>query len=166
MNGTIRYQKAACLLCGLLAMLPRLAAGVDIASITVKVTVVMPPPCVINDNRVIAVEFGDVMTTRVDGENYRKPIVYTLDCKGAPSNAVKLQVQGNSTSFDGTVLRSDKVGLGIKLLQGDNKLPINTWLNFTYPNQPELWAVPVKQNGMALTGGEFTASATMKVDYQ
>ncbi|MGQ1888420.1 fimbrial protein [Serratia marcescens] len=166
MNGTIRYQKAACLLCGLLAMLPRLAASVDIASITVKVTVVMPPPCVINDNRVIAVEFGDVLTTRVDGENYRKPVAYTLDCKGGSSNAIKLQVKGNGASFDGTVLRSDKVGLGIKLLQGENKLPINTWLNFTYPNQPELWAVPVKQNGMDLAGGKFTASATMKVDYQ
>lgn len=133
---------------------------------TVKVIVLAPPPCIINDNQAITVEFGDVMTTRVDGNNYHTQVNYTLDCRGANSNTMKLQVQGNGASFDGSVLRSDKAGLGIKLLQGSNKLPVNAWLNFTYPNKPELWAVPVKQSGVTLVGGEFAATATMKIAYQ
>lgn len=166
MNGTMRYRKVACLLCGLIAAVPQIAVGDRSATITVKVTVVAPPACIINDNKPITVEFGDVMTTRVNGNNYRMPVNYTLDCKNAPSSAMKLQVQGSGASFDGTLLKTNKSELGIQLQQGSTKLPINSWQNFTNPNKPELWAVPVKQPGATLTGGEFTASATMKVDYQ
>ncbi|CAI2004423.1 fimbrial protein [Serratia fonticola] len=167
MKGTITLHRHAWrTLAGLLASLPMLALAAASATVTVKVTVVATPPCTINDDRPIEVEFGDAMTTRVDGDNYKMPVNYTLSCTGAPYNAMKLQVQGNGASFDGTVLKTSKTGLGIKLQQGSNKLAINSWLKFTYPNQPELWAVPVKQNGVALAGGEFTAGATMKVDYQ
>ncbi len=159
-----RCCKAGFALSALLLVTPWVVQAVT--TVTVKVTVVAPPPCTINDDRPIEVEFGDVMTTRVDGSNYKMPVNYTLSCTEASSNAVKLQVQGNGASFDSTVLKTDKVGLGVQLLQGDSKLGVNNWLNFTYPNKPELWAVPVKQSGATLTGGEFTAGATMKVAYQ
>lgn len=153
------------LLLGLLAGIP-LMAGAITSTVTIKVTVLTPPPCVINNDRQIEVEFGDVMTTRVDGNNYRIPVDYTLSCQGASSNAIKLQVQGTGANFDSNVLRTQKTGLGIALLQGGSRLPINHWLNFTYPNTPRLEAVLVKQDGITLSAGEFTAGAVMKVVYQ
>ncbi|MGY3307068.1 type 1 fimbria pilin [Pantoea ananatis] len=166
MCNKTKVQKAIRLACMLMAcsLLSDEVMAV-MTTVTVKVTVVAPPPCVINDDRPVEVEFGDVMTTRVDGSNYRRPVNYTLSCTST-SNAMKLQVKGNGAAFDVTVLQTNKAGLGIKLLQGDSKLAINSWLNFTYPNKPELWAVPVKQAGATLTGGEFSAGATMAVDYQ
>lgn len=164
MKRITRRRCAGCSLAVLLTALPIMAKAVT--TVTVKVTVVTPPSCIINDEKPIEVDFGEVMTTRVDGSNYRLPVTYTLNCKDVRSNALKLQVQGTGAAFDGTVLQTNKAGLGIELQQGDTKLPLNGWLNFTYPNQPELWAVPVKQRGATLTGGEFTAGATMKVDYQ
>ncbi|MGB8665546.1 MAG: fimbrial protein [Serratia inhibens] len=152
-------------LAGLLAVMPVLAWAAT-ATVTVKVTVVAPPPCVINGNRPIEVEFGDVMTTRVDGNNYKMPVNYTLSCTGSSSNAMKLQVKGTGAAFNATVLLTNKAGLGIELRQGDTKLAVNRWLTFSYPNTPTLWAVPVKQAGATLTGGEFSAGATMAVDYQ
>ncbi|WP_261418353.1 fimbrial protein [Serratia proteamaculans] len=143
-----------------------LAWAAPSATVTVKVTVVAPPPCVINDDRPIEVAFGDVMTTRVDGDNYKMPVNYTLSCTGGTSNAMKLQVKGTGATFDATVLQTNQTGLGIELRQGSGKLAVNSWLNFTYPNKPELWAVPVKKTGVTLTGGEFSAGATMAVDYQ
>ncbi len=163
MNGIVTLQRT---LAGVLAALPMLVWAASSATVTVKVTVVAPPPCVINDDRPVEVEFGDVMTTRVDGDNYKMPVNYTLSCTGGTSNAMKLQVKGNGATFDATVLQTNKTGLGIELRQGDGKLAVNSWLNFTYPNKPELWAVPVKQAGTTLTGGEFSAGATMAVDYQ
>ncbi|CAI1772527.1 Minor fimbrial protein prsF precursor [Serratia quinivorans] len=162
----IRQRQAWQTLSALLSALPLLAWAAGSATVTVKVTVVAPPPCVINDDRPIEVEFGDVMTTRVDGDNYKMPVNYMLSCPGAPSNAMKLQVKGTGAAFDSTVLQSNKADLGIELRQGDSKLAVNGWLNFTYPNKPELWAVPVKQRGATLTGGEFSAGATMEVAYQ
>nr|WP_315290279.1 fimbrial protein [Serratia proteamaculans] len=146
--------------------MPMLVWAGPTATVTVKVTVVAPLPCVINDDRPIEVEFGDVMTTRVDGTNYKIPVNYTLSCTGFSSNSMKLQVKGSGAAFDATVLQTNKTGLGIELRQGNSKLAVNNWLTFNYPNAPELWAVPVKQSGATLTGGEFSAGATMAVDYQ
>lgn len=166
MKGRMRYPKAAWLLGGLLVTLPQVATGASTTTITVKVMVLAPPPCTINDNKAITVEFGDVITTRVDGSNYRMPVNYSLLCTGSSTNAMTLQVQGNGATFDGEVLKTNQVGLGIALQQGGLPVGINRPLNFTYPTKPDLWAVPVKQSGVTLTGGEFTASATMKVNYQ
>lgn len=147
----------------LLISLPLLA----VTTLTVKVTIVAPPPCVINDNSLIEVNFGnDVMTTRVDGSYKKMPVVYNVVCKNAPNNAMKIQVAGNGAGFDSEVLQTNKNDLGIALISNGNRLPVNSWLNFTYPNTPRLEAVPVKQPGATLTGGAFSAGATMKVEYQ
>lgn len=150
----------------LVGMLMLGAVSTWAATVTVTVTVLEPPSCIINDDRPIEVNFGEVLTTRVDGSHYRMPVVYSLSCKGAPSNAMKLQMQGSGAAFDSTVLRTSNAGLGIQLQQGSSKLAMNSWLNFTYPNVPSLWAVPVKQSGVTLSGGSFSAGATLKVAYQ
>lgn len=167
MKGTLtRHRHVIRMLISLLTTLPMLALASNTAMLTVKVTVFVAP-CVINNNNPIEVEFDDVMTTRVDGKNSRKQIIFALECKGAQSSAMKLKVKGPGASFDGTLLQvRENSSLGIELQNGATKFPVNTWLNFTYPNKPELWAVPVKKNGATLRGGEFTAGATMAVDYQ
>ncbi|WP_440515024.1 fimbrial protein [Serratia sarumanii] len=154
------------LMTALLGAVPLMVMGANSVTVTVKVTVVAPPPCIINNNQPIMVLLGNVMTTRVDGDNYRTRVDYSLSCNGAPNNAMRLQIQGNGASFDGTVLQTSVDGLGVELQQGRTKRAINDWMNFTFPNKPELWAVPVKQPGVTLTGGDFFAAAIMKVDYQ
>lgn len=142
------------------------ALGATSAVVTVKVTVVAPPPCIINDNKPIEVDFGDIMTTRVNGENYKMPVDYSWSCSGMISNEIKLRFDGVGASFDKSVLRTNTTGLGISLLVDGNKLPLNSWRTFTYPRKPEVFAIPVKQSGVSLKGGAFTASATMSIDYQ
>ncbi|WP_337048382.1 fimbrial protein [Serratia liquefaciens] len=129
-------------------------------------TLIEPPPCTINGDKPIEVEFNEVITTRVGGTNYRLPVNYTLVCNGAPSYAMKMQVQGTGAAFDASVLKTNVTGLGVALHRVGEKVPINTWMNFTYPNSPKLWALPVKQSGITLSAGEFTAGATMQVEYQ
>ncbi len=152
--------------CGGVALLAITFSARAVTNITVKVTVVEPLSCIINNNRPIEVNFDEVMTTQVDGNNYRQLVNYSMSCSGQNKNAMKLQVQGDGASFNSGLLKTSATGLGIQLLNGDSKLPVNSWLNFTYPNIPKLYAVPVKQNGITLGVGEFTAGATMKVDYQ
>ncbi|WP_227542763.1 fimbrial protein [Klebsiella aerogenes] len=159
MSERLRY-----LLLAALMLSPYLATAS--VPVSVKVTVV-PVPCVINDGNPIVVDFEEVMTTRIDGKNYRKPVDYTLSCTGMSSVLIKLKVAGTSASFDNTVLGTSVDGLGIEFWQGSNlKLPLNSWINFMYMRPPALWAVPVKQPGMSLKGGEFYAAATMELNYQ
>ncbi|EMH4216657.1 fimbrial protein [Serratia marcescens] len=153
--------------CGVAALMLFCSPVQAVTTIKVTVTIVAPPPCVINNNNLIEVNFGnDVMTTRIDGSYKKQPVVYSVECKNAPNNAMKLQIQGVSAGFDSEVLKTNKDGLGVALLRNGNRQPINTWVNFTYPNLPTLEAVPVKQAGATLSGGEFSAGATMKVEYQ
>lgn len=137
--------------------------------ITVKVTIMAPLPCILNEKQQISVDFGDeIMTTRIDGAAYRKKVDYSLKCDGQTKNAMKLQIKGDGAVYDGTVLRTSREGLGIAFeqQQAGKKLPINSWVNFNYPNLIALYAVPVKKSGTDLKTGDFTASAMLYVDYQ
>lgn len=130
-------------------------------------TLVVPPPCVINGNNAISVDFGnDMLAGRIDGVNYEKPINYTLECTGTANNSLKLQFQGSGASFDSTVLTTSKTDLGLELRSDGSKLPLNNWLLFTDPARPVLTAVPVRASGSTLSGGAFTATSTLLVDYQ
>ncbi|RJF53920.1 fimbrial protein [Serratia inhibens] len=148
-------------------LLSAVKAVADTAIVTIKVTVIVPPPCIINGDRVIDVDFGsDVVTSRVDGTNYLKTVDYTLVCQGNTSNAMKLQIQGIPTAFDSSALQTNMADLGIALKANGSALTVNDWVNFTYPNKPLLQAVPVKKAGVTLTGGDFSAGATLLVHYQ
>ncbi|HGE8486156.1 TPA: fimbrial protein [Serratia marcescens] len=142
-------------------------AQAAVSIVTISVTVLAPLPCTLNGGKPIEVNFGDeIMTTRIDGSNYRQPVDYGLSCNGPWKNAMRLQISGAAAGFDGTLLKTSVNGLGIGLLRDGARIPLNDWQNFTYPSMPKLEAVPVKQNGATLPTGEFTASATLRVDYQ
>ncbi len=140
----------------------------DAVTTTLNVTgnIILPPPCVINGDQLIAVDFtNEVMTTRVDGINYRQQVPYTLVCTGQTSNALKMQILGMDAGFQGA-LQTTKGDLGIALSNGDQPMPINSVLNFTLPDQPNLFATLVKRPGTTLTAGDFAAGATMVINYQ
>ncbi|MDU7767913.1 MAG: fimbrial protein [Serratia marcescens] len=110
MAQMMKRSRTALWLAGLLALV-QLSAEAN-TLVNVRVTV-LSPPCVINGGQPIEVNFGDeVMTTRIDGSNYRRPVNYTLTCNGQSSNALKLQVQGAAAGFDGQLLRTSQDGLG------------------------------------------------------
>lgn len=155
----------------LLGFFSVISYGDNTSSITVKVTIVAPPPCTINDNKPVVVSFDDVLTTRIDGNNYRRKIPYNLKCTEANllKNALKLQIEGTSINVGtaiGVLAVPNVPDFGIRIQQGTTPLPLNSWLNFNYPNMPELYAVPVMKEGSSLTTGEFTSSSVMKVEYQ
>lgn len=141
-------------------------------TVNMKLTVVInaAPPCTVTGG---TVEFGDVMTTNVDGTNYQQAVGYSLSCTGRISDFLKLQFQGTAITINGeSVLQTDVPGLGIRLQNAADKSLITpgsaTWLPFQYTggDGPAIQAVPVKSNGVTLTGGAFNAGATLVVDYQ
>lgn len=150
----------------LLAGLPAVQAA-NTANVIVRVTIVAAPPCVINNNNLIEVNFGnDVLTTRVDGSYKKMPLIYSLDCGDFPSNAVRMRIGAIGAVFDPEVVHTNVPDFGIALLNNGNPYPTGTWLNFNLPSPPKLEAVPVKRVGSTLKGGTFSASANMKVEYQ
>lgn len=158
---TLRRNAAMFLLCAGISPLAHAAT-----TVTVNVTVLEIPFCTVNGNRTIEVDFGEILTVSVDGKRYMKNVDYTLECSGIKSNAMQMSVQGNATSFDPSALQTNVSDFGVALRADGQPLNINSWLKFTYPNQPLLQAVPVKPAGKKLPGGAFTAGATLLLSYQ
>ncbi|WP_019212814.1 fimbrial protein [Yersinia massiliensis] len=129
-------------------------------------TLINPPPCVISGSKQIDVDFSNsVETTKVDGVNYKKPIDYTLACDVNPEFALKMQLKGDVSSFDQTLLLTSVEDLGIQIIRNGQKIDVNEWMYFQYKNIPILEAVPVKNKDAILTGGKFDATATLLVEY-
>ncbi|MFQ2254891.1 fimbrial protein [Aeromonas hydrophila] len=129
---------------------------------------VASPPCIINGNNAISVDFGEnILIGRIDGVNYEQPINYTMDCSAAVSTAQKLLIAGEPFSSNPVFLATSKPGLGIKIKVDNQPLwPLNTLFSFTDPARPTLKAVLVRDSNVTLTGGAFTATATLVVNYQ
>ncbi|MBC3378121.1 fimbrial protein [Serratia fonticola] len=162
-------HKQRCYLLGMLLGLPWVAKAqvMDTATLRVIVTVQAPPSCKLNNDKPIDVDFNEVLTTRVNGENYRQRVNFTLTCSAGAPNAMKFRVKGNSAWFDAKALQTNIMALGIAFWQGDKRVAINDWLTFNYPNLPVLYAVPVKAPGAVLdTGGFSVAGATLEVTFQ
>ena len=136
-------------------------------NVTISGVVYAPPPCVINGGSTLTVPFGDALqTTRIDGINYQRGVDYKVSCENPSSNAMTLELKGTGAAFDAKSLATSKADLGVKLFVDGADWPLNTAVKFTYPTLPAVQAVPVKRPGSTLTGGGFTAAATLVVVLQ
>lgn len=166
-----RLHKLLYSLWGLPALLA-LAGSVSVPSVRAddigfKGSLVEQAPCVINDGKLITVDFGnEVMTTRIDGKNYSETVDFSLDCSATVGNApLKLRVSGAKAGFaealDGLV-----PGLGIALFLHGLPLKPNEWQTFSSTVKPEIRAVLVKDAAVTLNGGSFRVLASLEMEYQ
>ncbi|HID9655685.1 TPA: fimbrial protein [Serratia marcescens] len=127
-----------------------------------------PPPCTIDDDQLIDVDFGErVGVNKVDGQNYIKTVNYRITCEPGSTSGftLGLKIIGTPIDFDSAALQTNIPGLGIRLLQNGQPLQLNQRLKIE-GKAPELQAVPVKKPGVELKAGAFTVTATMLADYQ
>lgn len=140
-----------------------------IVYVNITGTVIAPPPCIINDGNLIEVDFGEVMSSRIDGTAYKKNVQYTVKCNKMPAsakNAMKMSVQGDKAGFDRQSLATNIGGLGIAIQYNNSKLPVGQTVNFIYPNAPQFSVVPVRDLTANLKGGYFESIATLLIEYQ
>lgn len=155
------------LICGCLLWAASQGVQADI-DVSIRGVIVAPPPCVINGGGSFDTPFGDdLLTTRVDGNNYRVDVNHSIVCTAPTSNDMTMELQGIGTTFEGgRFLQTGQSDLGIKLFFNGTDWPINTPMSFTHPNYPRLEAVPIKRVGSRLDDGAFSAVATLIVAYQ
>lgn len=134
-------------------------------SLSVDVISSPPPSCEINGKRPIEVDFGEVLTYEVNGDNYKKNVLFDIKCTNTTTNDMSISIKGTKARFGKDILGTDKEILGIEFLSNGQPVTLNSEIKFTYPNLPKLQAVPVKSPGMTLQAGKFSAAATMTVTY-
>lgn len=143
----------------------------DPEDVTLKITgrLVEPAPCTITgtgEKGTISVNFGRVNIDKIDGNNYRRPINYQIECIANRTNSLMITITGAPAPFGTGLLQTDVDSLAILMTNEGSAFPINTMLNFTWPTLPNLYATPVARSGAVLKGQPFSASAIMQVYYQ
>lgn len=131
-------------------------------------TLIEPPPCSINDDGMVDVDFGDrVGVKKVDGANYQQPVNYQITCnQGSGSWNMTLEVIGDAPDYDAAAIDSNVKDLAIRLLQNGKPFTLNQPIAIKLNAPPRLEAVPVKRPGAELQEGAFEATATLRAVYQ
>lgn len=143
-----------------------LKVGDQGTKVAISATIIAPPPCKVNDNNKIEIDFEKVGVNRIDGINYKKKIDYQVSCEDpGEMRQLAMKVSGAAASFDAKLLKTTSTGLAIKFENESGQISLNTPVNFIYGQTPELYAVLVKDSTVKLTSGDFTSSATLKIDY-
>ena len=127
------------------------------------------PPCSINSGKVINVVFGnDLGVNKIDGINYKQDINYTVTCDGGytPSQLELVIDTTYQADFEASAIQTDKEGLGIQILVDGQPVDFAKPLAFNPSALPKLEAVPVQRLGAVLTEGAFSATMTLRTDYQ
>ncbi|QLA06940.1 fimbrial protein [Enterobacter ludwigii] len=127
-----------------------------------------------NNDKVIEISFGDVPIEEIDGiDSYYQPVPLTVTCSGSASTSVSIAIRGNVTPWDRNSIVTSTDGLGIRHwihVPGLYMDPAPTGgFNIVALNDiPTLiiHAVLNKQSGKTLTPQEFSATATLLVNYE
>ncbi len=164
-----RYCFIVLFLIGATLICVRMAGAKDsISGITVVVKGIVnrPIPCVINNGKMISVDFKTVLTDRIQGDYYTKNVDYGLDCSKAEGNMLVISISGSPASFNPDFLDSGVKGLGIKFSSAAKLVRLGENYRFD-PSQGNfpLQATLVKNGNTALTAGDFITTATMTIDY-
>ncbi|EPD6687171.1 fimbrial protein [Cronobacter turicensis] len=127
------------------------------------------PPCKISNGQTIEVSFGnDLGVNKIDGNNYKQPVAYTVDCEaGYTSSGLAIVVDAtNPATFDSAAVMTDKTGLGIRILVDNQPVTFSQRVAVTNPaSPPKIEAVPVQDQSITLTEGAFEATMTLRADY-
>lgn len=138
-------------------------------TVTISGTVQAISPCVINNERPITASFGDVLIENIDGSYKTITIPYDLDCSGAATNQVRMQVRSFQLPWwlPGSMLVEGNNELAITFIKDGSAFAINTWANFDTNKKPVLQAVLSKMSpDSEIIEGTFSASATLMVEYR
>lgn len=144
-------------------------AGNKSVKMTLRIAVDAPPPCTVTGG---TVNFNDVLTTKIDGTNYTQTVGYSLNCDKRIVDALKMQLQGTVVTINGeSVLKTNVDGLGVRVRTVNEHTLLEpgstSWFHFNFSgSDPALEATPVKNSATTLSSGDFTAGATLVVDYQ
>lgn len=126
---------------------------------------VIATPCVVNSNRSIQLDFGEITTGEIDGKKYEKKVLFELSCPGNESRKFYMYIAGAPTSFDKNAFASDVPELGFSIKKDDKIIEPHTYFPFIFNDLQEISITPVKNVSAKLLGGSFSASYTLIVIY-
>ena len=144
------------------------APGMAADNLKFSGTLIEPPPCTINNDDQVDVDFGSrVGVKKVDGVNYLQVMKYRIKCDPSVSTRdMTLEIIGTPADYDAAAVSSNVTDLAIQIKQNGVPFELNKPIPISLTTPPILSAVPVKRIGATLVEGPFEATATLRAVYQ
>ncbi|TGZ35249.1 putative fimbrial-like protein YfcQ [Photobacterium damselae subsp. damselae] len=137
-------------------------------NINVTGVVVSPPPCKINNDVDIAVDFGKVSLNSLDDINSNKNtkiIDLSISCDSSVTSNIALSLSADKAMFNPDFVKTSVEDLGIELFVDDIPLLPGKSVNLRKSKNAKFKAKLVKKKGSVLDEGDFTANSVLLVSY-
>ncbi|MFZ1874220.1 MAG: fimbrial protein [Chania sp.] len=133
----------------------------------------VPDKCVVNEGQLISIEFGEVGSTNLNGNNFPRSVPVRFECKGGVFEDgalnISLAVSGATAPFSDNVLKTNRNNLGIQL-KGDRGIILpNKFYPIPMKNGGGIWnliATPLSKDNTEVEEGDFNASGTIVAAFQ
>lgn len=168
----------ALLVCGLLLLYQGSGIAANNVDVLMSGKLLAFPPCEVYGNEgkgaPIRIGFGEVGIQRIDGQRFRQDWTLTVSCDATLGTniAIQLAYNGSPSKFDDQALLTNKEGLGVRLYHKEGAgapVALNTPIILTMSSSGEqkiyFYSVPVRDPKATLIAGNFTASATLALNY-
>lgn len=124
-------------------------------------------PCVISNDAVIDVPFGNVSITKVDTGMYVQEIKYTVNCPNIkPNSIVYLTFKTTQALYDRSTMESNVDGLLVRILKDGTPIELNKEMIINLTAQPKLEAALLRDPKKTLKEAPFAIFSTIIIEYQ
>lgn len=128
---------------------------------------VLGPSCTVNNGEIIEVDFGDeIVSTKLNGANYKQSFTFSLQCTSATANTVYLAFEGEKWEPGINALKTSKENLHIEFYRGLNLIFLNEKIAVSKDEFHTFQVTPIKYGSVKVQPGPFSASATTVVYYE
>lgn len=140
-------------------------------NITFQGSLLVNPPCLINDGNIIEVNFDTIGINKISFDGVNKDlwrtVSMTINCEGIIPELL-VRYEGDVSFFDSASVQTTISGLGIQLRNGDTQEPVNIGTAWRITNSKKgliVIVTPVKDKNSELQSGSFAATANLKLEY-
>ncbi|NJQ21813.1 fimbrial protein [Pantoea sp. LS15] len=143
---------------------PMLTQAATTVNVSVKGTLHMPTTCDLG-SAAVQVEFDDILTDKINGTNYVKPVPITLTCSNRnPLQSVYVRINAPAgTAADRIPINGTAKGFELQLKRNNVSQSLNTNIKMDADGDLKLTLTPVNVTAVPYVTGAFTAAATVVV---
>lgn len=144
-----------------------MSAGDTLVELKITGTLSDNRACTINNDNKINIEWKDLITMEMTGENYKQSIITNFQCNAAAK--MTLKISGDKASFGNGLLASNSDNVAIQFYSDDKKVNVNEGFSYTWSSSaspPRIVVAPVAKNQQLNQQDSFIANASIVITFQ
>ncbi|SNY69826.1 fimbrial protein [Enterobacter sp. CC120223-11] len=123
--------------------------------------------CTVNSDNKINVEWKDLITMNMTGDNYKQNIIGSFECNA--ETKVTIKISGSEATFGSGLLLTNSSNVAIQFYSGDTKIAVNKGVSYTWSSSaqpPQISVSPVANNQQLNQQDAFAANASLVISFE